>query len=110
MLTRGYSEGVERMGVIANTRYHYTDSANVMPSLEARRRKMGRLTAKQRARSAVIHVRGGAPSEQKFPVPDKAHARAALARLNQAKPPLTPAQKARVRAAARRKLGTKGNG
>jgi len=93
------------MGVVEGTRYHDTDSANVKPSLEARRRKMGRLTAKQRGRAAVIRVRGAPPSGQKFPIPDAAHARAALARINQAKPPLTPAQKARVRAAARRKLG-----
>lgn len=93
------------MGVVRGTRYHETDAPNVMPSLEARRRKMGLLSAKQRARSAVVHVKGAPPSEQKFPIPDKAHARAALGRINQAKPPLTPAQKARVRAAAKRMLG-----
>ena len=57
---------------------------------------MAVLKAKARAKSAVVHVKGGAPSEQKFPIPDKAHARAALGRLNQAKPPLTPEQRAAV--------------
>jgi hypothetical protein len=93
------------MAVVNGTRYHDTDRENVKSSLEARRRKMGRLSARQRGRSAVIRVKGAPPSEQKFPIPDEAHARAALARIDQAKPPLTPAQKARVRAAARRKLG-----
>lgn len=67
---------------------------------------MAVLTAKQRAKSAVIRVKGGAPSEQKYPVPDKAHAKAALARIGQAKPPLTPAQKAKVKARAHAVLGT----
>lgn len=62
---------------------------------------MAVLNAKQRKRSATIVVGGKA----KFPMPDKAHARNALARLNQAKPALTPAQKAKVRARARRILG-----
>jgi len=62
---------------------------------------MGVLSAKQRKRSATVVVGG----ESKYPIPDKAHAKAALARLNQAKPPLTPAQKARVRAKAHKFLG-----
>lgn len=66
---------------------------------------MGVLKAKARAKSAVIKVKGAPASGQKFPIPDKAHAKAALARINQAKPPLTPAQKAKVRARARRVLG-----
>lgn len=61
---------------------------------------MAILNAKQRKRSATIVV-GGKP---KFPIPDKAHARAALARIDQAKPPLTPSQKAKVRAKANRVL------
>jgi hypothetical protein len=69
---------------------------------------MGVLTAKQRAKSAVVHVKGAPPSGQKFPIPDRAHAKAALGRINQAKPPLTPAQKAAVRARATRVLGKKG--
>ena len=62
---------------------------------------MGTLDAKQRKASAVIKTKGG---ESKFPIPDKAHAKAALGRINQAKPPLTPDQKAKVRAAANAKL------
>lgn len=61
---------------------------------------MAKLNAKQRRKSAVIRTGG----EAKYPIPDKAHAKAALGRINQAKPPLTPAQKAKVRAAAERKL------
>jgi hypothetical protein len=64
---------------------------------------MAVLNAKQRKRSATIVVNGQA----KYPMPDKAHARNALARINQAKPPLTPAQKAKVRARANRILGKK---
>lgn len=64
---------------------------------------MAILNAKQRKRSATIVVDG----KPKFPIPDKAHARAALARLNQAKPALSPEQKARVRARAYRVLGHK---
>ena len=60
---------------------------------------MGTLNAKQRAKSAVVH-RPGPPSAQAFPIPDKAHAKAALARINQAKPPLTPTQKSAVKARA----------
>lgn len=65
---------------------------------------MGVLKAKARAKSAVVKVKGAPPSGQKFPIPDKAHAKAALGRINQAKPPLTPAQKARVRAKAKAML------
>ena len=64
---------------------------------------MAVLNAKQKKRSATIVVDG----EAKFPMPDKAHARNALARLNQAKPPLTAAQKAKVKARANRILGKK---
>ncbi len=67
---------------------------------------MGTLNAKQRAKSATITTKSG---EHKYPIPDKAHARAALARIDQAKPPLTPEQKAKVRAKAKRMLG-KGKG
>ena len=62
---------------------------------------MGILNAKQRKRSATIVVNGQA----KYPIPDAAHARAALARINQARPQLTPEQKAKVRAKAARFLG-----
>ena len=64
---------------------------------------MAVLKAAARKRSATIVVNG----KPKFPMPDKAHARAAKARINQAKPPLTASQKARVLARANRILGTK---
>ena len=64
---------------------------------------MATLTTKQRKKSATVVV-GGVP---KYPIPDAVHAQAALARIDQAKPPLTPAQKAKVRAKAHRVLGTK---
>lgn len=59
---------------------------------------MAVLTEAQRRRSATI-------GKDKYPMPDKAHARAALARINQAKPPLTASQKAKVRGRADRILG-----
>jgi hypothetical protein len=65
---------------------------------------MATLNAKQRAASAVVKQPGKPDSAQKFPIPDKAHAKAALARIDQAKPPLTPSQKAAVRAKANAKL------
>lgn len=68
---------------------------------------MAVLKAKARAKSAVIKKPGAPASEQKYPIPDKAHAKAALARIDQAKPPLTPSQKAKVRAKAHRVLGSK---
>jgi len=64
---------------------------------------MAVLKAAARRASATIVVKG----KPKYPIPDKAHARAALARIDQAKPKLTPAQKAKVRAKAHRALGTK---
>lgn len=64
---------------------------------------MAVLKAAARKRSATLVVGGKA----KFPIPDKAHAKAALARLNQAKPPLTASQKAKVKARAYRVLGKK---
>lgn len=66
---------------------------------------MAVLKAKARAKSAVIKQPGAPPSAQKFPIPDKAHAKAALGRINQAKPPLTAAQKAKVKAKANSVLG-----
>ena len=62
---------------------------------------MAVLNAKQRKRTATVVVAG----QPKYPIPDAAHARAALARINQAKPPLTAAQKAKVRAKAHAMLG-----
>ena len=74
---------------------------------------MAILNSKQRAKSAVIHVKKRTPggkivTEHKFPINDKGHARAALARLGQAKPPLTATQKAKVRAKAYQVLKKKG--
>ena len=57
---------------------------------------MGVYRAAQRKRLATVRTDG----DSKYPIGDKAHARAALARINQAKPPLTVAQKAKVRARA----------
>jgi hypothetical protein len=54
---------------------------------------MGTVSAKVRAKTAVVHVRGAPASGQKFPIPDKRHAELAEARKNQAKPPLTRTQK-----------------
>jgi hypothetical protein len=65
---------------------------------------MAVLKAKARKKSATVVVDG----KPKFPIPDKAHAKAALARIDQAKPPLTPSQKAAVKAKANRVLGKKG--
>ena len=61
---------------------------------------MGVYRAAQRKRLATVRTDG----DSKYPIGDKAHARAALARINQAKPPLTVAQKAKVRAKARSML------
>lgn len=54
------------------------------------------ISKRLRDKTATVHVGGKA----KYPIPDAGHARAALARINQAKPPLTAAQKATVRAKA----------
>lgn len=64
---------------------------------------MAVLKAKARAKSAVIKRPGKPASEQSYPIPDKAHARAALGRINQGG--LSPAQKAKVRAKAKAVLG-----
>jgi len=62
---------------------------------------MATLKGKARKRSATVKVKGKA----KFPIPDKKHARNALARINQAKG-LTASQKRKVVSRAYRKLGT----
>jgi hypothetical protein len=64
---------------------------------------MGILKGAARKRSATVMVKGQA----KFPIPDAAHARAALARIGQAKPPLTASQKAAVKARANKFLKKK---
>ena len=61
---------------------------------------MAVLDQKQREKYATV-------GDDKFPIPDKAHPRAALVRLNQAKPPLTHEQKMRVIKKAHAMLGEK---
>lgn len=56
------------------------------------------ISAAERKKTAT--VKGG-----KFPIPDKKHARLALAFENRAKPPLTASQKATVTAKANSMLG-----
>lgn len=60
---------------------------------------MARLTAKGRRRmkSSTFAL----PGKRKYPIPDRAHARNALARVSQHG---TPAEKKRVRAAVKRKF------
>ncbi len=65
---------------------------------------MGVYKAAQRKKLAVVKTGG----KDKFPIGDKGHAKAALGRINQAEPPLTPGQKAKVRAKANKVLGKKG--
>ncbi len=67
---------------------------------------MGIYKAAAKKKYATIVVNGKGKFPMKGPN-DKGHARAALARLNQARPPLTASQKAKVRARAHRILGTK---
>ena len=64
---------------------------------------MAVLNTKQRKAVWHIMVNG----KEKFPIGDKAHARSALGRINQAVPALTPEQKAKVRNRAYRVLGKK---
>jgi hypothetical protein len=61
---------------------------------------LAKLKAAARKRSATVRVKGKA----KFPIPTKAHARVALARLNQAKG-LSASQKRKVVSRAYKKLG-----
>jgi hypothetical protein len=62
---------------------------------------MAILKAAGRKRSATVKTKGRA----RFPIPDKAHARVALARVNQAKG-LSAGQKRAIVSRAYRKLGT----
>ncbi len=57
---------------------------------------MAVLNQKQREASATI-------GKDRYPIPDKGHAKAALGRINQGG--LSPAQKAKVRAKAKAMLG-----
>mgnify|MGYP004449321903 FL=1 len=67
---------------------------------------MAVLKAKARKRSATIIQKTNGGKRYRFPMPDKAHARNALARLNQAKG-LTAADKKKIRARANKILGRK---
>lgn len=60
-------------------------------------------TAARRKHATVVRTKSDGSKEYKFPIPDKAHARAALARLEQSD--LTPAEKAKVKKRAYRVLG-----
>lgn len=64
---------------------------------------MARLSASQRKRSATVAPSQGHPSGR-FPMPDKAHARLALAMVNRAHG-LSALQKAAIIARAKRILG-----
>lgn len=75
-------------------------AAQAKPALARRKKRPRHVSPAVRAKTAVIHQGGKA----KFPIPDAAHARAALGRVNQAKPPLTAAQKDLVRRKARKVL------
>ena len=75
-------------------------SAQARPDM-GHKPKRHHLSARMRRKTATVHVGGKA----KYPIGDKAHAQAALARLNQAKPPLTPKQKAHVRKRAYTMMG-----
>lgn len=76
---------------------------------------MARLTAKQRKAlpksSFAIKSRAGTPQGKakggSYPIPDKSHARNALARVSQFG---TPAEKAKVRSAVRAKYPGMGKG
>ena len=52
-------------------------------------KKVTRITQKERVKTAVVKVAG----KSKFPIPDKTHAVAAIAREGQAKPPLDSKQR-----------------
>lgn len=61
---------------------------------------MANFTAKERERYATVHSGG----KDKFPIKDQASASAALRLINHAKPPLSDAQKAKVRRRAQQFL------
>jgi hypothetical protein len=64
------------------------------------------MSAATRKRTATFHQPGREEGQKdRFPMPDKAHARNALARLPQAKN-MPPGMAAKVRARAHRMLGT----
>jgi hypothetical protein len=65
---------------------------------------MAKLSAAQRKK---LPKRAFAGPGRSFPINDKNHARAALSMVGRAKN-LSPAQKAKIKSAARKKLGGKG--
>ena len=67
---------------------------------------MAVLKAKARQRSATITQKTNGGTRYRFPMPDKAHARNALARLPQAKN-LTAADRKKIRSRAFKILGKK---
>jgi len=67
---------------------------------------MAVLKAKARQRSATIKQKTNGGTRYRFPMPDKAHARSALARLPQAKN-LTAAERQKIRNRANKILGKK---
>jgi len=67
---------------------------------------MAVLKAKARKRSATITQKTNGGTRYRFPMPDKAHARNALARLPQAKN-LTAAERKKIRNRANKILGKK---
>ena len=67
---------------------------------------MAVLKAKARKRSATIKQKTNGGTRYRFPMPDKTHARNALARLPQAKN-LTAAERKTIRDRANRILGKK---
>tara|TARA_R110000765_G_scaffold125329_1_gene222859 strand:- start:31 stop:231 length:201 start_codon:yes stop_codon:yes gene_type:complete len=64
---------------------------------------MAVLHAKARQRSATVTQKTNGGTRYRFPMPDKVHARSALARLPQAKN-LTAAERAKIRTRARKIL------
>ena len=67
---------------------------------------MAVLKAKARPRSATVTQKTNGGTRYRFPMPDKAHARSALARLPQAKN-LTAAERQKIRNRANKILGKK---
>jgi len=67
---------------------------------------MAVLQAKARKRSATVTQKTNGGTRYRFPMPDKAHARNALARLPQAKN-LTAAERKKIRNRANKILGKK---
>lgn len=81
-------------------------AASTAPQLQRGDVREATLDTKARAKSAVIKRKNqDGSTTYKFPIPDKAHAQAALSRINQSD--LSPAEKVTVRKAAYKMLGAK---